>query len=177
MPVHLPEPKQLRDLLTDLLGRDVAVSPTTPFAPTPDTAASIAVYVDDHLLIRALMVCDLAFSARAGAAIGLLPAAGAQSAVDEGGLTDALAENLAEVLNIAASTFNVAGAEHLRLHALHPAGPPLDPVLRVSALTLGRREDLAVDIAGYGEGRLSVVLLPPARATPMRGADRDRRSD
>ena len=159
MPVHLPQPKQLRDLFTELLGRDVLLEPAVPFAPGPDTPASVAVYVDDQLRIRALIACDLEFSAHAGAAIGLVPVTGAQAAIDDGKLTDILAENLYEVLNIAASTFNVLGADHLKLHALHPAGPPLDPQLRISTLTLGRREDLAVDIAGYGAGLLSVVLV------------------
>ena len=159
MAIHLPLTKQVRDLLTDLLGREVTLAPTPPYAPGPDTPASVAVYVDDSLHIPALVVGDLAFSAHAGAALGLVPVGGAQAAIDDGKLTDTLAENLYEVLNIAASTFNVAGAEHLRLHALHPAGPPLDPQLRISTLTLGRREDLKVSIAGYGDGLLSGVLV------------------
>ncbi|TWG98629.1 hypothetical protein L615_000300001210 [Nocardioides sp. J9] len=159
MAVHLPQPKQLRDLLADLLGREVTLQPAPPFAPGPDTPASVAVYVDDALRISALVVCDLAFSAHAGAALGLVPAVGAEEAIADGKLSDSLAENLYEVLNIAASMFNVPGAEHLKLHALHPAGPPLDPQLRVSTLTLGRREDLAVSIAGYGDGACSIVLL------------------
>ncbi|KRC59706.1 MULTISPECIES: hypothetical protein [unclassified Nocardioides] len=159
MVIHLPQPKQLRDLLTELLGREVTLSPTTPFAPGPDTPASVAVYVDDQLRICALIACDLTFSAHAGAAIGLVPPGGSEAAIEDGKLTDTLSENLYEVLNIAASMFNVAGADHLKLHALHPAGPPLDPQLRISTLTLGRREDLAVSIAGYGDGVLSVVLL------------------
>ena len=151
MVVHLPQPKQVRDLLADLLGREVTLSPAVPFAPGPDTAASVAVYVDDQLQIRALIACDLSCSAHAGAAIGLVPPGGAEAAIEDGKLTD--------VLIIAASMFNVPGADHLKLHALHPAGPPLDPQLRISTLTLGRREDLAVSIAGYGDGALSVVLL------------------
>ncbi|WP_436698126.1 hypothetical protein [Nocardioides sp. BYT-33-1] len=159
MAVHLPQPKQLRDLLADLLGREVTLSPATPYAPGPATPASVAVYVDDSLRISALIACDLALSARAGAAIGLAPVGDADAAIADGTLPTPIAENLSEVLNVAASTFNVAGADHLRLHALHPAGPPLDPQLRISTLTLGRREDLHVDIAGYGGGLLSVVLL------------------
>ena len=159
MPIHLPQPKQLRDLFTDLLGKEISLEPSAPYAPGPDTPASVAVYVDDSLHIRAVIACDLALSARAGAAIGLVPPAGADAAIEEGKLGDGLAENLYEVLNIAASTFNVPGADHLKLHALHPAGPPLDPAVRISVLTLGRREDLAVDISGYGGGLLSVVLV------------------
>ncbi|GAA4810390.1 hypothetical protein ACFQ0K_15155 [Nocardioides caeni] len=159
MVIHLPQPKQLRDLLADLLGREVTLSPAAPFAPGPDTPASVAVYVDDSLRISALIACDLTFSAHAGAAIGLVPVGGAEAAIEDGKLTDTLAENLYEVLNIAASVFNVPGADHLKLHALHPAGPPLDPMVRIQTLTLGRREDLTVDINGYGSGALSVVLV------------------
>jgi hypothetical protein len=159
MAVHLPAPKQLRDLLADLLDRDVTLAPTTPYAPGPTTPASVAVYVDDSLRIRAAMICDLPLSAYAGAAIGLVPPGGADAAVGDGALTDTLRDNLSEVLNIAASVFNVPGAEHLRLHELHPAGPPLQPQVRLHALTLGRREDLAVDVPGYGSGVLSVVLV------------------
>ena len=159
MAIHLPQPKQIRDLLVELLDKEITLSPGAPYAPGPTTPASIAIYVDDSLRISALIACDLPFSAYAGAAIGLVPPAGAQAALDEGKLTDVLAENLYEVLNIAASVFNMPGADHLRLHQLHPAGPPLDPMVRVQALTLGRREDLQVEIGGYGNGLLSVVLL------------------
>lgn len=158
MAVHLPQPKQLRDLLGDLLDREVTLSPGAPYAPGPDTPASVAVYVDDSLRICAAIVCDLPFSAYVGAALGLVPPAGVEAEIGEGALSDGLRDNLCEVLNIAASVFNVGGADHLRLHELHPAGPPLLPQVRMHALTLGRREDLAVDIAGYGSGLLSVVL-------------------
>lgn len=158
MPSHLPTPQQIRELLADLLGRDATLSPAAPFAPGADNA-SVAVYVDDYLRITALVACDLPFSAYAGAALGLVPAGGAHSAVEEGALPDGLRDNLYEVLNIAASMFNAPGAEHLRLHELHPAGVPLPPMVRAQALTLGRREDVSVDISGYGQGRLSVVLV------------------
>lgn len=159
MPVHLPQTKQIRDLLGELMDREVTLTPAPPYAPGQATPASVAVYVDDHLRISAVIVCDLPFSAYAGAALGLVPVNGAESAIEDGALTETLQENLYEVLNIAASVFNVAGADHLRLHQLHPAGPPLDIATRMLTLTLGRREDLAVDIAGYGSGLLSVVLV------------------
>ncbi|KAA1417710.1 hypothetical protein F0U44_15560 [Nocardioides humilatus] len=159
MNIHLPQTKQLRDLLSDLLGREVTLTPSPPFAPGPDTPASVAVYVDDSLQIRAVIACDLAFSAHAGAAIALIPVGAAEDAIADGKLTDALSENLYEVLNIAASMFNVEGADHLKLYQLHAAGPPLDPMVRIQTLTLGRREDVRVDLAGYGSGSLSVVLI------------------
>lgn len=159
MPSYLPSTKEIRDLLTGLLGREVSLVPSSPYAPRPDEPASVAVYVDDYLRITALVVCDLRLSAHAAAALGLVPVGGAEAAIEENTLTDTLRENLYEVLNVASSLFNAPGADHLRLYELHAAGPALPPAVRIQALTLGRREDLAVGIAGYGSGQLSVVLV------------------
>ena len=159
MSSYLPVPKEIRDLLTDLLGREVALSPSTPLAPTPKNPCTVGVYVDDSLQVTALVSFDLALSAHAGAAIGLVPVAGAQAAIEEGVLSDALQENVYEVLNIAASLFNTEGATHLRLYDVHHAGTPVPPDILAKALTLGRREDLAADVTGYGAGKLSVVII------------------
>ena len=159
MSSYLPVPKEIRDLLTDLLGREVALSPSAPLAPTPKNPCTVGVYVDDSLQVTALVSFDLALSAHAGAAIGLVPVAGAQAAIEEGVLSDALQENVYEVLNIAASLFNTEGATHLRLYDVHHAGNPVPPDILAKALTLGRREDLSADVTGYGAGKLSVVII------------------
>jgi hypothetical protein len=156
---HLPVPKEIRDLLTELLDREVTLSPSAPLAPTPKNPCTVGVYVDDRLQVTALVAFDLPLSAHAGAAIGLVPVAGAEAAIEEGVLNDTLRENVYEVLNIAASLFNVEGADHLRLYDVHHIGVPLPGDVLGKALTLGRREDLAVEVAGYGPGRLSVVLV------------------
>jgi len=159
MSSYLPVPKEIRDLLTDLLGREVALSPSTPLAPTPKNPCTVGVYVDDSLQVTALVSFDLALSAHAGAALGLVPVAGAEAAIEEGRLSDALQENVYEVLNIAASLFNTEGATHLRLYDVHHAGNPVPPDILAKALTLGRREDLSADVTGYGAGKLSVVII------------------
>lgn len=156
---HLPAPKQIRDLLTELLDREVSLSPSAPLAPTPKNPCTIGVFVDDLLHVTALISFDLDLSAFAGAAIGLVPAAGAEAAIEEGVLNETLRENLYEVLNIAASLFNVEGATHMRLYDVHHAGIAVPPDVLARSLTLGRREDLAVEVPGYGSGRLSVVLV------------------
>lgn len=158
MPSYLPVPKEIRDLLCDLLDRDVQVAPNAPLAPTPNNPCTVGVYVDDSLQVTSLIAFDLPLSANAGAAIGLVPPAGAEAAVGEGTLNDTLRDNVYEVLNIAASLFNVDGATHVRLYDVHHVGNPLPGDVMARALTLGRREDLAVEVAGYGSGRLSVVL-------------------
>lgn len=159
MSSHLPAPKEIRDLLGGLLDRPVALSPSAPLAPTPKNPCTVGVYVDDLLQVTALIGFDLPLSAHAGAAIGLVPVAGAEGAIAEGVLDDTLRGNLYEVLNIAASLFNVEGATHVRLYDVHHTGTALPPDVLARSLTLGRREDLAVDVPGYGSGRLSVVLV------------------
>ncbi|MCX6397847.1 MAG: hypothetical protein NTV23_15275 [Propionibacteriales bacterium] len=156
---YLPSTKEIRDLLTDLLDREITVAPNAPLAPTPNNPCTVAVYVDDTLQVTSVIAFDLRLSAYAGAAIGLVPPAGAEAAIEERILNDTLRENVYEVLNIAASLFNKDGATHVRLYDAHHIGVPVPGDVLARALTLGRREDLAVEVGGYGAGRLSVVLV------------------
>jgi hypothetical protein len=159
MSTYLPNPKEIRDLLVELLDRPIQVAPTAPLAPTPKNPCTVAVYVDDRLQVTAIAAFDLPLSAHAGASIGLVPPAGAEAALAEGVLSDTLRDNVYEVLNIAASLFNADGATHVRLYDVHHVGNPLPGDVMVKALTLGRREDLSVEVGGYGAGKLSVVLV------------------
>lgn len=160
MATHLPSPLAVRELLEGLMGRDVTVGVAPPLAPGPATPASIGVYIDDAHQFSAVGCADLALSARMGACLGLLPVSAAQEAADSGVLDDTLRENLYEVFNIASALFNVPGADHVRLADMYPAGGSLPPEVRVRALTLGRRLDLEIAIAGYGSGRFSLVMPP-----------------
>lgn len=155
----LPAPKDVRDTLEGLLGRDVDVAAGDPFAGDPRAGATYAVYVDDHLRTRAVAVADLPFSAYAGAAIGLVPVGGAELAVEERELSPMLQENLYEVLNICASLLNAAGHPHVKLYAVHHVGetPPAD--VAAFATVTGRRLDLDTKIALYGTGKLSIVCV------------------
>jgi hypothetical protein len=155
----VPSAKAVRDMLGDLLGRAVEVRSSLPYAPRPADPVAIAVYVDDQTVVRAVGVVDLGFAARAGAAIGLVPAPTADEAVGTGVLPETLAENLYEVLNIAASLLNAEGVVHVRLHQLYAPGTRPPAQIAECAQALGRRLDLGVDIAGYGEGRFSLVIL------------------
>jgi hypothetical protein len=159
MSTHLPIAKEIRDLFVELLDRAVVLSPGAPLAPTQKAPCTVGVYVDDRLQVTALIVLDTPLSAYIGAAIGLVPPHGAEAAILGGMLQDNLRENVHEVYNIAASLFNVGDADHLRLYDVHHAGDPLPPDILIKSLTLGRREDLSVEVGGYGSGRLSVVLI------------------
>ena len=155
----VPAPREVRDLLRDLLARNVEVEAGGPYAPAPGERSTLAVYVDDALGTRAVALADLGFSAYAGAAIGLVPPSGAETAIEERMLSPMIAENLYEVLNICAVLLNAEGLARVKLHEVFAPGsvPPTD--VAAYARTLGRRLDVVITIAGYGAGRLSLVLV------------------
>jgi hypothetical protein len=157
--VPVPHLKAVRDLLGDLTGKEVEVSSGAEPVPVGGTSGSVVgLYVDAKLDTRALVVFDLALAAYSGAALGLVPPAGAQDAVAEGVLPETLLENCTEVLNIMASLFNVPRAPHLKLHAAIGPDEQLRPDVRELAVRTAPRDDIAVDIARYGAGRMSVVV-------------------
>jgi hypothetical protein len=155
----LPPTMAVRDTLLGMLGRDVTVAPAEPWAPSLRDVGAMAAYVDDSFRLRALICCNLQLSVALGASIALIPAAVAAASVEEGRLTQDMAENLNEVLNIFAALFNRPNTPHVRLYAVHLPGDPPPADLSAQARALGKREDLHVEVAGYGGGRLSLVLV------------------
>jgi len=154
----LPNEKDVRDALSGLLFRDCGIAPGEPVVPAPGAPVSIGVYVDDRLATAAVIVMDLALSAHAGAAIGLIPPGGAEAAIEDKELSPTVKENLDEVLNVLASLFNAQGEPHVKLYTTYTLGdtPPVD--ISAALRAFGRRLDVLVDVAGYGRGALSVVL-------------------
>ena len=156
--VELPAAKDVKDMLTGLVGKPVAVSPGAPVTPTPDKPVSVAVYVDPGMAVNALCVMDLAASAYTGGALALLPPGGCQDAVEEDGeLSGMQAEALHEVVNVLSALFNTPGAPHSKLHKLYVPGEDL-PGDIAGMLAAFNREDLAIEIPGYGKGGVSFVI-------------------
>ena len=156
--VPLPAAKDVRDMLTGLVGKPVNVTPGAPVTPTERSPVSVAVYVDPHMNTNALCVMDLALSAYTGGALALLPPGGCQDAVEEDGeLTGMQLEALHEVVNVLSALFNTQGAPHSKLHKLYAPGEELPGDL-AGMLAAFNRVDLAIDIPTYGKGALSLVL-------------------
>ena len=156
--VQLPASKDVRDMLTGLVGKPVAVNPGAPVTPAPNKPVAVAVYVDPQMAITALCVMDLGAAAYTGAALALLPPGGAQDAVEEDGeLTSLLVEALHEVVNVLSALFNTPGAPHSKLHKLYAPGDDL-PGDIAGMLANFNRIDLAIEVPGYGKGALSLVL-------------------
>ena len=156
--MSLPAPKEVRDLLEDLLGRPVAVNPANPVLAEDVPRTMVSLYVDDTLRLAAVIGLELSLAVYAGAALGLVPPGGAQDSVAEGVVSPMVAENVTEVCNIMAGLLNRPGGPHIRMHQRYLPGqaPPTDAASWL--LALGRRLDLNVEVGGYGGGRLSVAL-------------------
>jgi hypothetical protein len=156
--VVLPAAKDVKDMLSGLVGKPVAVNPGPPVTPTEKSPVSVAVYVDPGMAINALCVMDLPASAYTAGALALLPPGGCQDAVEEDGeLSGLLAEALHEVVNVLSALFNIPGAPHSKLHRLYVPGEDL-PGDVAGMLANFNRLDLALEVPGYGKGGLSLVL-------------------
>jgi hypothetical protein len=154
-PALLPNPKHVRDLLESLFGKDVTVAPGQPVSLNDKPA--VAVYVDPTLATTALCLVDISLAAWLAGALALLPKGGLEDAIEEGELSQTHLEAVYEVVNIAASMFNGAGVNHSKLYKLYAPGEPLPGDIAGLAVAFNRI-DLAVDVAGYGSGNLSIVM-------------------
>lgn len=156
----IPTPKQVRDLLEDLLGRPITVSPADPLRTAELHRSVVAIYVDDALGLAAIVGVEFPLAVFTGAALSLVPPGGARDYVDEGKMSPMLAENVTEVCNILGSNvLNREGLPHIRLYQTYLPGQPLPGDASSHLLALGRRLDLNVEVSGYGSGKLSISLI------------------
>jgi hypothetical protein len=156
--VLLPAAKDVRDMLSGLVGKEVAVSPGAPVTPEPNRPVTVAIYTAPDMSVNALCVMDLGASAYTAAALALLPPGGAQDAVEEDKeLSPMLLEALHEVVNVLSALFNTPGAPHSKLNKLVADGEEIPG--DVAGMLAGfNRLDLALEVPGYGKGGLSLVL-------------------
>lgn len=154
----LPPVMVVRDMLQDLLGRDVDLAPSEPWAPTVRDIGAVAVYVNDSTRLQALISCNLELAVALAASIALIPAKTAASIVQERQLPSDMVDNLFEVLNVLAALFNRKNAPHVRLFELFAPGDPPSADISDQLRRLGQRADVTVKVSGYGSGLLSIVL-------------------
>lgn len=156
----LPAALEVRELLEGLVGREFdALTGAEMVDPAAPGGAVVAEYVSDQMQLAAIVAADLPLAAGAGSAIALLPPAGVSESVQYGELSIPQFENFSEILNVMASLFNVPGAPHLKLSAVHAPGATLPNDVAPWVRAFVPRLDLAVEVRGYGGGTLSVLVL------------------
>jgi hypothetical protein len=156
--ITLPASLTIRNLLEDLLGREVTVSAANP--PEVDDLRRVfgAIYADSAMKMVAVAGLELPLAAYSGAALGLMPAGGAEDCVEQGTLSPVLVENVTELCNVLTTLFNTEGGPHIKLYKVYPPPEPLPSDAQALLLALGNRLDLSVEVARYGKGRLSLSL-------------------
>jgi hypothetical protein len=153
----LPGTLAVRNLLEDLLGREVTVSPGEPISAEELPTATVAIFTDS-LKTYGVLGMDLSLAANAGAALGLVPAGAAEDSIDENQLFPNLAENVFELCNVLTSLLNRKGGPHIKLYQVVYPGDELPADARAFLLALGRRIDLTVEVSRYGKGKFSLAL-------------------
>jgi hypothetical protein len=156
----LPSAKEVRELIESLVGRDVSVTTGGAMVdPSADGGALVGAFVDNRLALTAIVLLDLPLAAYLGASLGLVPAREAANAIEERVLPQSLSENAGEILNVLASLFNAEGAPHVKLDGLYEPGSPVAADVAQWVLAYLRRTDLVMDVAGYGQGKFSLLVL------------------
>lgn len=156
----LPAALEVRELLEGLVGREFeALTGAEMVDPGAPSGAVVAEYVSDQMKLAALVVADLPFAAGAGSAIALLPPGGVSESIEFGELSIPQLENFSEILNVMASLFNAEGAPHLKLSGVHGPGEALPNDVAPWVLAYVPRLDLELTIKGYGEGKLSILVI------------------
>ena len=153
---QLPTEANVRDLLSMMVGKDVAVKYSVMPLVDPTTTGAIARYDDDEGVLRALACCDLLVANSLGAALALVPKGRVMDAVKAKNVPADFAENLHEVFNVGANFFNAPDRPHVKLTVTHTP-PDLPAELLQSLASSPNRLDLKVDIPGYGSGNMTVV--------------------
>lgn len=152
----LPSLHSVRALLEGLVGRTIDFSDCHA---VPRISSNVrAVYVTDEDQLAAVAVADIEGAARLGGALGMLPRAGVDDVIDDHDLTGLIRDNTYEVLNVLASVFNVADAPHVRLTEMYGPGQSAPDDVENLAYAAGGRLDVELSIAGYGRGRLCIVV-------------------
>jgi hypothetical protein len=152
----LPSRHAVRSVIEGLVGRDVDIADGVP-VPSKTTNV-VAAYVGDKLALQAVCIVDIEAAARLGGALAMVPKGGVDDAISERDLPPTLRDNCYEVLNVLASVFNVPNAPHVRLYEMYGPNQGVPGDVAAVAGLAGSRMDIALKIAGYGDGMMSIVV-------------------
>jgi hypothetical protein len=155
-----PPPAQIGSTLKELLRRNIQATlrqGTTTVGPGVRFVAEYS-QAEGHGS-SGYCVCDIAFAARTGAALTVIPSGAAEEAIRAGVVTDTLNENFHEVLNVMARFFSLGGSTRANLGAVHLPGEVLNSTVVAHLAKPAARLDLTVDVTGYGTGLLTLVLV------------------
>jgi hypothetical protein len=154
----IPKPETIRQLIADLLGREVSVVAGDPLALDADTTAVVADYVGDNGQTAAVCLTDLRLSNALGAALTMAPAQQVDESVKQGVVDAQNLENLTEVVKVMARWFNTPECEHTKWHEVHTLPGELPEPAAALVASPAARRDYDVSVDEYGSGKFSILV-------------------
>ncbi|MAG32136.1 MAG: hypothetical protein CL908_14735 [Deltaproteobacteria bacterium] len=154
--MFMPDGDGLGGLLGDLIGTNPKIQVMSE-SFDPGAGDPIAVYRLDDDSLAGMCVVSLPQAARIGALIAMLPVGAAEDAEKTGALSDSLADNFTEVMNICAQLFSSGGAEHVRLEAVFTERSSLPKEAEKLLGASAERADFSISICDETAGSLSVL--------------------
>lgn len=151
---EIPTDKSIKELLDALFGSSITVSEGTPLDPAD---AYIANYICDEGKNVVACAADISMVAYSGSIMMMIPAGGANDAIENKDLSEVMQECYYEVVNILSRALMTATSEHLRLDKVFPPGENTDLVA-----DLGGEVDVVsftIEIPGYGPGHLTFTIV------------------
>lgn len=153
----MPSTQSLEKMLHELLARQITVKKLA--SPPP---ASELTWVGDCLgdggVLVAVLASDIAFAARAGACLAMIPTGIADESIKKKDLHPSLIENFFEIINIVSALINQTSEVHVRLGTLVPS-TKADAAVASAIKTSKTRLDCEVTIGGYGVGKFSMIMV------------------
>lgn len=159
--VPTPVRASVRDLLRDLVGRGVTVSPAeAPLELAEDATCWAATYRFDDGRVAAMAVCDLAAASSLGGAIGMMGRPEVEAELAQHGTLDGdLKEFFHEVVNVSAKLLNSPTSPHVALRELDAVPGEVRVDAARVALQPAARVDLEVVVDGFDPGRLTLLTV------------------
>jgi len=152
-----PTTETIRTTLSSLVDRDARVKEAEAFAPD-DEPIGLACYRYDDGSVAAVAICDLAFVARFGACLSLVPAAAADEMLSSGELTEMAQDNTREVFNVLAVTLIETDSTHFRLGEVSFGSEAPDADVKAAIDGSGNSVSMQIELDGYGETRLAIWI-------------------
>jgi len=151
--VQLPTGPDIEPFLGDLLGRRVLVRPGGKLPQGPKDAFVGAAYRNEAGALAGVAALDLPLAVAFGASLAALPPGGVASIVTTGRFTDAVWENLYEVLNVTSRWFQPQQGTMVAIDKLWK-GAELPAEVKALLAAPTRRFEAKVEVQGYGGGMM-----------------------
>ncbi len=150
---EIPTPQSVSDLLCILFGDGLSASQ----CDSPElNGQHVVSFVSDEDKLVALGICDTEFVAYSGAALSMIPVDVANEMISGNSITDAIAGNFYEVMNICSKLLMSESGAHLRLDQTLSAEQSADAI--ASLQDASQVTGFGVEIPQYGKGTLSFVV-------------------